>query len=161
MTDESQNETRPPIVPMLWSDFLSVIVLGGMIGLLVWGAGMLLNRFVFDVYFCQGDVTTQCASAKNYAAATASLVGVAVGLVVLIRLRVYRPLLVLLAAFISLWGVVQLSWNFEWYQGALVALVLYALAFGAYSWIARIRQFWIAFAVTTAVLIAIRLAWAL
>lgn len=158
MAKEKTVEQPAPIVAMLRSDFISVLVLGAAVGFVLWLVGMLLHRFVFDVYFCQGEVSSQCASAKNYAAAAASLVAGIAGLAGLIRLRVYRPLLVIIVSMISLWGTAQISWDLNWLTGALIMALVYALAFGLYSWVARIREFWIALLVIILLVLAVRLA---
>lgn len=158
MTKETLVEKPLPIIPILRSDLVGILLLGGAVGLVVWALGMILDRYMFDVYFCQGDVARQCGSAKNYAAAGASLVGAGVALVGLVRLRVYRPLLVVIASTLSTWGVVQISWSFGWFTGILVAFALYALAFAVYSWTSRVREFWIALLIMTALVIVVRLA---
>lgn len=147
-----------PIIPMLRSDLISVLVLGGVAGLIIWLLGLLLNTYVFDVYFCQGDISSQCGSAKNYAAAAAGIVGGVAALGGLVRLRVYRPLLVVIASLASTWGVVQLCWSLGWFTAAVVAIVLYALAFGLFSWVSRIREFWITLLVMVLLVVAVRLA---
>lgn len=157
MTQETEIEKPAAIIAMPRSNFIRILVLGGVIGLIVWGLGLILNRFVFDVYFCQGEVISQCTSAKNYAAATASLVGVIVALWGLIRFGVYRPLLVVIASMLSTWGVVQTSWNFSTSIGLLVAVVFYAVAFGLFSWISRIREFWITLVIIALLVMGVRL----
>lgn len=158
MAKATESEKITPIVPMLRSDFISVLALGAGIGLMIWGLGMLFDRFVFDVYFCQSEVSRQCANARNYSVAAASFISGIAALAGLIRLRVYRPLLVLIASLISTWGVVQASWNFGWFTGILIAITIYALSFAAFSWIARIREFWLSLIVIIVLAVAVRLA---
>lgn len=150
-------EKPVPIIPMLKGDFISILVLGAVIGLVVWGLGMVFNRYIFDVYFCQNEISSQCGSAKDYSAVAAGLIGGVAALVGLIRLRVYRPLLVLIASFLSLWGIVQISWNLNLFTGLLIAIVLYGLAFGLYSWTSRIREFWISLIIIVLLVVAVRL----
>ena len=154
------NQVEKPvrIIPMLNGDLFAILLLGAGMGLLVWMLGALLDRYVFDVYFCKGDINAQCESAKNYAAVAATLVGSVLALAGLVRLRIYRPLLVLIASVLSVWGVAQMSWNLGWFTGALVVAALYALAFGVFGWIARIREFWIALVVMALLVIAVRIA---
>ena len=158
MPEANKTEKPAPLVPMMTGDFISILVLGGVIGLGIWGVGLLLNSFVFANYFCQDGIAGQCEAAKNYAVVSATVIGAIAGLMGLIRLRVYRPLLVLIATIISLWGLVQISWDMTWYIGALVSIVLYLLAFGTYTWLARIRDFWISLIVIFVLVIAVRLA---
>ncbi len=158
MAKAKQAEQPVSIIPMLQSDFMSILVLGAVTGLVIWGLGLVLNRYVFDVYLCQSELSSQCASAKNYSAVVATIIGGIAALVGLIRLRVYRPLLVLIASVLSLWGVVQIGWNLELFTGLVIAVLLYGLAFGLYSWIARIREFWISLLVIILLVVAVRLA---
>lgn len=159
MVKEKSVERPAAIIPVEWRDLISILVVGAATGLLVWGLGLLFFRFVFDAYLCQGDIGSGCSqNAKNYSAILASLMSVAGALGGLIRLRVYRPLLVVIASMLSLWGVVQISWDFHWIVGMLVAVLLYAVAFGLYSWIARIREFWISLIVIIVLVVAVRIA---
>lgn len=161
MNEGSVREESESIIPMLRSDIIGVVLFGAVIGIFVWGIGALLNRFVFDPVLCQGDTVSQCVNAKNYAALIASVLGLIVALFGLIRLRVYRPLLVLIASLVSLWGIAQLSWELGIYTGLLIVVILYALAFGAFTWIARVREFWITLGLTIALTLIVRLAFAL
>lgn len=158
MSETAKKDKSDPIIPMLQSDFINILVLGGLIGLLVWTIGALLDRYVFGSYFCEGDVRSQCGSAANYAIAAATLVGAIAALGGLVRLRVYRPLLVVIATIIATWGLVQLSWGFSWFTSILVTVILYAVAYGLFSWIARVREFWISLVVMIIVVVAVRLA---
>ena len=108
--------------------------------------------------FAKTDISSGCSDSRNYSAITASLIGGIAALVGLIRLRVYRPLLVLFAGMISLWGILQTSWGLDLFTGVLMVAALYALAFGVFSWIARVREFWIAIAVIIVIVVAVRLA---
>ena len=151
-------EKPAPIIPMLQSDLIGVLLLGAATGLIILGLGMIFNRFIFDAYFCQGDATAECINARNYSAVVASVIAAIAALGGLVRLRVYRPLLVVIASMVSLWGVVQIVWNLYWLIAVLVVAVLYALAFGLYSWVARIRTFWISLLIIVLLALAVRLA---
>lgn len=160
MTDDSQAEQPASVVSMSNNDLINILVVGGIVGLLVWGFGFVMHRYIFDIYLCQNEVSNQCAYAKNYAAGLAALLVSFAALTALVRFRVYRPLLVLIAAMVSMWGVVQLGWSLAWYQGSFIAFVLYALAFGGFSWVARVRDFWITLIIVAMLVVAVRLAFA-
>jgi hypothetical protein len=157
MTQDIEVEKPLAIIPMSRSSFIRVLLLGGAVGLLILGLGYILNRFVFDVYFCQGEVSSQCGSAKNYAVAAASLVGVVVSLWGLIRLTVYRPLLVVIASMLGTWSIIQLSWNLDIVTRLLVAVLFYGSVFGLFAWVSRIREFWITLLVIVLLVVGIRL----
>ena len=159
MAKEKQVEKPAAVIPMQWRDLTGILLVGAGTGLLVWILGSLFFRFIFDPYLCQGESSVQCTqNAENYSAVLAGLIAVAGALGGLIRLRVYRPLLVVIASMLSLWGVVQISWGFDWIVGVLVAVLLYAVAFGLYSWIARIREFWISLLIIIFLVVAVRVA---
>lgn len=158
MNDESQVEQPTYAVAMPNRELLSTLVLGGATGLIIWGLGLILNRYVFDVFFCQSGLSNLCAHELDYAAGVSVAVGSILALVGLIWLRVYRPLLVVLAAAISLWGVAQLAIGASWYWGFLSAVVLYLIAYGLFAWTARVRVFWIALVATIALVVAVRVA---
>lgn len=157
-SDDSKAERPSLLVPMLKSDFIAILALGAGTGFLLWALGGVLDRFVFDAYFCQGNVSSQCDGAKNYAAVAATFVGSFLAIAGLIRLRVFRPLLVLIASVVSTWGLLQLSWSLGWFTGLLSVVLLYALAFGLFSWVARIREFWVALVVMAVIVMAARIA---
>lgn len=158
MDDQSQVEQPSYAVAMSKRDLISILILGGITGLLIWGLGFILNRYVFDILFCQNGGASQCVRAADYSAGVAVAIGSIISLVGLIRLRAYRPLLIVIASAISLWGVLQLAWGMPWYLGVIVAFVLYLLAYGLYSWVARVRKFWIALIATVLLIVAVRLA---
>ncbi len=157
MPSTSQSEKPDPIVTMTTGDFITVLILGGIVGLILWGLGLMLNVFVFEGYFCEGDVTSQCGNSKNYAVVAATLLTSVAALAALVRIRVYRPLLVLIASILSTWGVVQLSWELAWLVGALVSTLLSALAFGTFAWLARVREFWISLAIIIVLVVITRI----
>lgn len=159
MTDEKPVEKPAITIPMLQSDLISIILLGALTGIVMWVLGMFLYRFVLDAYLCQGDISSQCSEGTaNYAALIAGIVGSVGALFGLIQLRVYRPLLVVIASMFSLWGIIQITWGIGWFTGILMVGLLYGLAFGVYSWIARLREFWIAFISIILIILAVRLA---
>jgi hypothetical protein len=157
MDDESQVEKPGFAVAMSNRDLVSILVLGGIVGLLLSGLGLVLNRYVFDVFFCQNGTGGQCANATAFAEGAATVIASIFGLIGLIRLRAYRPLLIVLASAISLWGLAQLTWGAKWYLSVVIAVVMYLLAYGLFAWVARVRKFWIALVLTIILVIATRL----
>ena len=53
MAKAKQEEKPLPVIPMGNSDLVSVLLVGALTGLVLWGIGTLLNQYVFGVYFCQ------------------------------------------------------------------------------------------------------------
>jgi len=79
------------------------------------------------------------------------------GLIGLIRVQVLRPLLVVLAAVATLWGVWDWIGMLPWWAELLSAALLYGVTYGYYAWINRILSFPIVLAISVVSLIAARL----
>ena len=156
MNETPVEETPSTFTLMGMRDFIWILLLGAGAGLLVWGLAYLLDVYVFEAILCKGTITTQCHSAPQYGAVTASLVAAILMLLGLVRLGVYRPLLVVLAVTISLWGLTEILWDFAWYIAAFWTIVLYALAYGVFAWISRVRMFWVALIVSFGLLLVMR-----
>ncbi len=154
---EDVSETKvQPYVGMTMRDFLRVLVTGAIVGIATFALYYLLNRFVFGAVLCRSESTGDCAQAPSYAMAVALLVGAIGGVVGLAHIRVYRPLLVVIATAISYWGIHTLIQHMAWYMGLLDVTVLFALAYAAFTWIARIRSFILALVVTIVLVVAVR-----
>ncbi len=152
----ANQERVEPVVPMYNSEIFGIAGTGAGVGLIVFGAAYLLNRYVFDAMLCQGDAAG-CEQAPTYAMIVAMVIGALLGLVALVQLRVYRPLLVVLGATIGLWGFFALTSAIAWYWGLIVAIILFALSYALFAWIARIRPFVVSLIVTIVLVAAMRL----
>lgn len=152
--EETLNES--PLVTMGTRELLRVVLRGVLVGTGVAIVYLLLNKFVFTAVLCRPQSTGDCSEASNYAAIASLVLSLFGGVIVLAQARVYRPLLVVLAALISLWGVQDHADGAPWYGVIVAAAVLFGLAYGLYAWLARIRNFILAVVVTVVVVVLIR-----
>ena len=152
--EETPNESA--LVTMGTSELLRVVLRGALVGVAVAIVYLLLNKFVFTAVLCRPQSTGDCTQAPNYAAISAFVLSVLGGVIVLAQARVYRPLLVVLAALISLWGIQDHAVDAMWYWVILAAAVMFGLSYGLYAWLARIRNFILALVVTIVVVVLIR-----
>lgn len=153
------SETKPPAIIMtnarqMWQ----VIVTGIIVGLLVWGITWLFETYLYSIVLCRGDLVAKCASAPHYAEATAIILAAGIGLFSLARLQVFRPLPIVVAAAISLWGLSVLTAAMPWFGAALSTAILYGLAYALFSWAVRIRSFLFAMVVVIVLVVIVRLA---
>lgn len=131
-------ESKPAVIEQPRSVPVRIAALGVFLGLVVWALAYALERFVLSRFLCGGDVV--CQQSTLLAGNIASVVVALAGVVVLVRMSVYRPLLIALGAVISLWGMAA------WLDGVSVleavgwTVLLYTLAYSAFAWIARIRH---------------------
>lgn len=158
MNDVYEEEKRSLFTPMDMSRLAAVVLLGAVIGLLVWGLALTIDRYVLTPTLCQGSQLLQCSNTAQYAESAASIIGAGVGLFFLVRLQVYRPLLVVVAVITSLWGVISQVALLPWYGIGLSVVALYALAHGLYAWLARFRNFWMVVVLYVALVAAVRVA---
>lgn len=157
MSDTYGYDTPTSLVPMNVKKLLFVMLFGAVAGLVTWGLTVLLDTYVYKAILCNSDAAVQCASSYQYATTTSTIIGAAVGLFGLVKLQVYRPLLIVIASFVSLWGLLHLLIPFPWYGEAITAVVLYGVAFGTFAWLARIRKFVFAIILVILMVVAVRL----
>ena len=88
----------------------------------------------------------------------ASLIAALAGLIALVQIRSYRPLVVVAANVIAFWGFQSLIGGLAWYWGLLIMAALTAISYVTFSWIVRLRSFVLALVVTAIVVVLVRLA---
>jgi uncharacterized membrane protein YbhN (UPF0104 family) len=157
MNDVYEEEKQQLFTPLDISKLVAVIALGAVVGLLIWGLMVVIDRYILDPVLCQGQAL-QCANTSQYSEAIASIVGAGVGLFFLVRLQVFRPLLVVVAAIASLWGIIGQAALLPWYGVGLSAILLYAFAYAIFTWVARIRSFPMVVIVYVVLVAAVRVA---
>lgn len=133
-------ESKPAIIDQDIRSSARLAVVGAIVGILVWGVTFLLERFVLRGLFCADTDSQACTNVVTYSGNIAAVIVAVIGVIGLVRMNVYRPLLIALGAAISLWGLAA------WVQGVgLIEQIawtvgLYALFYSLYAWIARIRS---------------------
>ena len=152
--DTVQSDIIPPLLAMSAGQLVRIIAWGAVIGLMVWGLSMLLDMYVFKTLICKG----VCPSGTLYAEAAASILLSGLGLFGLVKLQMFRPLLIALGALISLWGLVTVFGSLPWYGTMLLSGAAYGMAYGTFAWITRVRSFWTVLVILVVIVVAVRLA---
>lgn len=149
-------ETTPSsLIGMSRRQFGQVLLTGAIAGLIVWGMTFILDHYVYQLIFCRG-ANVRCDSSMQYALVTAELLAAIFALFSLVRLQVFRPLLIVLAVVVSLWGVLTLTTNLPWFGAAMALAAMYALAYLLFAWIVRVRSFILAALITVVLVVIIR-----
>lgn len=130
-----------PLVTMSRMEIINIFFIGSMSGLIMWGLHQLLNKYLFTAVLCKGVATNDCARSPEYALMVATVLAGIVGLFALVRIRAYRPLLVVIGSTIALWGLGGLFIGALWYWALLIVAALYGLAYALFSWLVRPRSF--------------------
>jgi hypothetical protein len=157
MNDAYQQQTPTIVIPMGVQQLLRIVIIGAGIGLITWGLTFLLDGQVFKSIACRSGAPMQCASSLDYASAVAGVVGAALGLLVLVKLQVFRSLLVVLAVSVSMWGIQSTVHLLPWQYGLLTSIALFAVAYGLFAWLARIRSFLMTVVIMIVLIVAMRL----
>ena len=138
---ETASETRSNLVPMTWRELARIGAIGAVIGALSVGLYVLFHTYIFQAVLCRDQANTACGQAATYAAITTAFIASFVAVVVLAHIRVYRPLLIILAAILALWGIQSIVAVLPWYWALAGMIAVGALAYSLFAWIARIRSF--------------------
>lgn len=163
MATDSNVVDKPPVyISTFARDFLQVAILGLVAGLLVKLLSVGLVRYFVEPVFCRGgDFAGICSSADQVALGAANVIVGIVTVVVMVRMNVFRPLLVAVAAIASLWGLTRymsgivIAANFA--EQTLWFMVLYALVYLLFFWALRLRNFVIALILTILLVVVLRL----
>lgn len=154
--EETTDAKVLPYVGMTRREFIGVLVTGLAVGVAVYVLYFLLNKFVFGAVLCRAQSTGDCSQAPNYAMIVAIIIATIAGVANLARIRVYRPLLAGIAVAIALWGVHRLIDNVAWYWALIDLAVLFGLAYLAFTWVARLRNFILALVITVVLVVLTR-----
>lgn len=159
MTETYVNQPRPKFAEMTIRTVVQILVLGVVLGLIAWVVSAVVANYVISPLFCKADGGnfSVCAQGGLLASNIASLVVGGLAVVALLRLGVFRPLLISIAVIITLWGIGTWMGALPWYESLAWTALLYAVAYLVFSWLARIRVFWIALIATVIVIVAARL----
>ena len=111
---------------------------GAIVGALSFGLYVGFDRLVFDPILCRDNVAlARCETKDDIAAGTAIVLGSFLGLFLLVRERVYRPILAIIGVAVALWGVFALVGNLPIILSGVVAVLLFALAYVLFSWLVQ------------------------
>ena len=154
--NETASETRSNFVPMTWRELARIGAIGAVIGALSVGLYVLFHTYIFQAVLCRDQANTACGQAATYAAITTAFIASFVAVVVLAHIRVYRPLLIILAAILALWGIQAIAAVLPWYWALAGMIAVGALAYSLFAWIARIRSFILSAVVAIVIAVIIR-----
>jgi len=157
MNEAYQTDTQAAYVAMTTKQLIQVVVFGAVAGLFVWGLTYVLETYVLKSLLCQVTQVSPCEVAVQYSEAVATIVGGAIGLLVLVKIQVFRPLLVVIATVISLWGLVGVLSELPWYIVGLSSAGMYLLGYLLFTWVTRLRLFWLVIVLLLVLIVTMRL----
>ncbi len=142
--------------PIDRSSLFQPLIIGLGAGISTWLLTLLLDRFLLGPVLCTYS-PQYCGSSLLVAFVVASLATHFIALVALVRTGALRPLLVILAAVVSVWGMHVWFTGMPWWLATLYSGLLCSLGYMYYAWINRLLFFPVALVLTIVSVIATRL----
>lgn len=137
MAEVIQEERYPQAISTSFS-WWQIALTGAAIGALYFLLTSLIGRFFIDPLYCKTAVeAAACANSVSISGNIASILVATVGLGVLVSLRVFRPIIVVGATAILLWGLSAWTVGLGWGEIVAWSALVYALAYVLFSWICR------------------------
>lgn len=162
MENSSQNHSSSPDIPTSTTEVARVLLVGASVGLLVALLTELVSRFFIEPVFCRSaDSFAICANGGTIAYNATLVIVSMIAVGALVKLNVFRPLLVALGAAASLWGMNRYIGGLPVLEYGFWMVLLFALAYLLFFWLMRARNFVVSLVALIAVVIAIRLVLAL
>ena len=119
-----------------------IALLGATLGVIYWLFTLVLSRYI-DSLGVAGDVAT--------------ILAATIGVIVMLNLRMPRPLLIAVASAVSLWGLARLTNGLSELEIAIWSALLYCLAYTLFYWINRYRKFLPVIVAIVAIIIILRI----
>lgn len=129
-------------IELSWKTLLGIASVGAGVGLLTWLVNLLFQSVLIEPVFCRSaDSFQACANGGTISIVIATILTNILGLIALVRLRVYRPLLVVIASIVTLFGVHVWTGAMSWYEATAWYALIYAISYALYAWLARTLSF--------------------
>ena len=116
----------------------NIMLYGLIVGLATFLLYVGLERFVFEPILCrETDALARCESRQEFASGIAIVLGSILGLVLLVRERVYRPILAIIGIAVCMWSVFALVAGLPVLLAGATAIILFAVAYVLFSWLVQ------------------------
>lgn len=136
---------------------IQIALLGAGVGAAAWVIALIVKQVVLTPLFCGDPTAGLCVGADGTAGAVATVLAGFVGLLGLVRFSVYRPLLIVIAAAVGLWGLTGLLSGLLWFESLGWMVLLYAIMYALFAWLVRPRSFVVTLALVLIAVILVRI----
>ncbi len=138
----------------LWEIIGSAVVLG--VGF--WALNAWFGHYVIDQLLCRTPNTlTACSDATAVATGIAAVIVAVAGTGLMVRLRIYQPLLVAIAAALILFDLGSWTSGLAWGEALGWSVLLYVLTYLLFTWLVRYKRFGIILLSSALIVALIRL----
>lgn len=142
---------------MTWRQGMTLFLSGVLVGLVTYGLYVLLERYVFEPIMCRETVAlVRCESKDEFANVIALVLGSMLGIVLMVRQRVYRPLLAILGIFLAFWSIFLTLAALPWIVMMIVAALTFGFAYLLFGWLVQPISLPVSLVMVTLAVVAIR-----
>lgn len=145
------------LVEVRFIDIFRVFLIGVGSGLLIWALQWVLYHWLFSPLMCGSASIDKCDQSAPIAAILAQIVGGIAALIALVRLREFRPLLIVLFAVVTLWNVVAIFASWPIWATIIGMMIVYGLGYALFTILGRVRSLIIAVVLMLICLVITRL----
>lgn len=144
MAETQSKDGNSGLVDMRMDTIVRVALLGIGLGVVAWVLSSLLSKFAIEPLFCHDQPATGICANPSDAAGNIALVllGIA-GTLGLVRLGVYRPMLIVIAVSVCLWDLFGWLHGVLWYESLGWAALIFAATYVLFTWLVRPRNFFL------------------
>lgn len=142
-----------------WVVWLRTIAIGGALGLIFWILTSLLANYVIEPLACR-DLTNAsvCSNASSLSGNIATIFTGLIGVIVMVRMGIYRPIILAIASAALLWNLAALTQGLHWAETIAWSIASYALTYGLFAWIARYALLWAVIVLSVLIVLIVRIA---
>lgn len=142
-----------------WQEWLRIVLIGAVVGLLYWVVTVLLARYVIEPLTCR-ELTDamQCLNAGTMAGNVATVITGLIAVAFMVNLRVTQPVIIAAGSAAVLWGLGVWTSGLWWLEAIAWSILLYSLCFGLFAWIGRSVRMVSAIIISVLVILIIRIA---
>ena len=119
-----KDDSEPRIINPAFS-LWRIGLVGIILGICYWGLVAFLTIYISSIDSSSG---------------IATIVVATIGVIVMLRLRMAQPMIIAIATSLTLWGLALWTEGLAWGEIIAWSVLLYALAFILYSWIAHFNK---------------------
>lgn len=153
------NQKHSADLPTSTQEIARVILVGAGVGLLVTLLSELIQRFFIQPVFCNpaGEVSTVCANGDAIAFNSTLVIISIAAVAVMVKMGIFRPLLVAVGPLASLWGINSYLNSLSALEFGFWMLILFSLAYVLFYWLMRARNFVVSLVALIIAVVIIRL----
>ena len=109
------------------------------------------------VFWCSTVLVGRLSNSATIPGDVATILAATVGIILMVFFHMTRPLLVVSASAVSLWGLTQLTSGLAWLEVIIWTILLYGLAYALFSWVSRYTRIVPVLIVIIAIIVVVRI----